>query len=90
MQRTDSIFKSTKLFVQGSVALTTDTIQLVRAELQHTKRLNSLENDSEYSDALLDRIMDLLTRIEEANALPESNLKTIKLDILNKELAKLS
>lgn len=90
MQRTDSIFKSTKLFVQGSVSLTTDTIQLIRNELQHTKRLNSLENDSEYSDALIDRLMDLVTRIEETNKLPESTIKTMKLDILNKELAKLS
>ena len=90
MQRTDSIFKSTKLFVQGSVALTTDTIQLVRAELQHTQRLNSLENDAEFSDTLIDRVMNLIDRIEEATKLPESKAKEMKLKILEGELAKLN
>lgn len=87
MQRSQSIFKSTKLFVETSVGLTVDTVTLVRNELAHTARLNSLENDAEFDEtvmAQLDSVIEALT------GLTDSKADQLKKQILEKRLAKLS
>ena len=86
MQRSQSIFKSTKLFVETSVGLTVDTVTLVRNELAHTARLNGLENDAEFDDTLISQITEVLTAME---SLTDSATDKIKKQILEKRLAKL-
>lgn len=86
MQRSQSIFKSVKLFTETSVGLTVDTVTLVRNELAHTARLNNLENDAEFDDTLVSQITEVLTAIE---SLTDSATDKIKKQILDKRLAKL-
>lgn len=87
--RTNSIFKSTKVFVESSVGLTVDTVQLVRNELAHTARLNTLENDAEFDETLMSQITDLLTQLDSLPAKDLSATDKIKKQILDKRLAKL-
>ena len=87
MQRADSIFKSTKIFVEQTVGITTDTALLIRGELKHTSRLNGLENDSEYDKALMAEIEDIINAME---SLTDSKADLMKRTILEKRLAKLT
>ena len=87
MQRTNSIFKSTKIFVETSVGLTVDTVQLVRNELAHTSRLNGLENDAEFDEVLMAQITDIIDAI---GKLKNSEADKMKKKILDKRLAKLT
>ena len=86
-QRPDSVFKSTKVFIEQTVGITTDTAKFVRNELAHTSRLNSLENDAEYDETLMLQIEDIINSIE---ALSDSKADTMKKTILEKRLAKLT
>ena len=63
MARPQSIFTSTKQFVENSVGVTVDAVTLVRAELQHTSRLNSLENEAEYEDTVVDQVLELTNQL---------------------------
>ena len=63
MARPQSIFSSTKLFVENSVGVTVDAVTLVRAELQHTSRLNSLENEAEYEDTVVNQVIDITNQL---------------------------
>lgn len=93
MQRKQSIFASTKQATQAvatgieqSVYLTVDVITLARNELTHTAKMNGFENSAEYSDAKIERIMSLTTRIAEVQAQADSAVKDLILATLNKEL----
>lgn len=86
-RRPDSVFKSTKVIIEQSAGLTADTVRLIRNELQHTQRLNSLENDAEFDETLMLQIDDVLTAME---ALTDSKADTMKKVILEKRLTKLS
>ena len=63
MARPQSIFSSTKLFVENSVGVTVDAVTLVRAELQHTSRLNSLENEAEYEDTVVNQVIEITNQL---------------------------
>ena len=64
MARPQSIFSSTKLFVENSVGVTVDAVTLVRAELQHTSRLNALENEAEYEDTVVSQVIEITNQLE--------------------------
>lgn len=85
-----SLFGSAKLFVETSVGLTVDSVTLVRNELQHTARLNGLENDIEYDDTVLSAIQSVLAELATLPAEADrTSADTFKAKVLSKRLAKL-
>ena len=85
-----SLFGSAKLFVETSVGLTVDTVTLVRNELQHTSRLNGLENDIEFDDTVLSAMQSVLDELAKIpTAEPQSKADEFKAKVLTKRLAKL-
>jgi len=84
--RPDSVFKSTKVFVEQTVGIVTDTSKLVRAELAHTSRLNSLENDAEYDDTLVSQVLEITEKLEKLEDTPANKLVR---RVYEKQLAKL-
>lgn len=84
--RPDSVFKSTKVFLEQSVGITTDTAKLIRGELAHTSRLNSLENDAEYDDTLVNQILEITSKLEKLVDTPTNALVR---RVYEKQLAKL-
>lgn len=89
-KRSASVFSSTKLFIENSVGVTVDAVTLVRNELQHTARLNALENDIEYDETVVSALDDVLVAIAKLPATDKMSLSdTFKLSVLEKRLEKL-
>ena len=85
-----SLFGSAKLFIETSVGLTVDTVTLVRNELQHTSRLNGLENDIEFDDTVLSAMQSVLDELTKIPAEADRTASdTFKAKVLTKRLAKL-
>lgn len=84
-----SLFGSAKLFVETSVGLTVDTVTLVRNELQHTARLNGLENDIEFDDTVLSAMQSVLAELATLPAESQSESDKFKQTVLTKRLNKL-
>lgn len=90
MARTQSVFASTKLFVENSVGVTVDAVTLVRNELQHTSRLNQLENDLEYDDTVVSALDSVLAEIAKIPAEADrTEADKFKHTVLTKRLDKL-
>lgn len=90
MARTQSVFASTKLFVENSVGVTVDAVTLVRKELQHTARLNMLENDLEYDDTVASAVDSVLAEIAKIPAEADrTEADKFKHTVLTKRLDKL-
>lgn len=89
-KRSASVFSSTKLFIENSVGVTVDTVTLVRNELQHTARLNMLENDLEYDDTVVSALDDVLVAIAKLPAEADrTEADKFKHTVLTKRLEKL-
>ena len=84
--RPDSVFKSTKVFVEQTVGITTDTAKLIRSELRHTSRLNSLENDAEFDDTLVSQILEISDKLAKLEDTPTNKLVR---RVYEKQLSKL-
>lgn len=90
MARAQSVFASTKLFVENSVGVTVDAVTLVRNELQHTSRLNMLENDLEYDDTVITALDSVLADIAKIPAEADrTEAEKFKHTVLTKRLEKL-
>ena len=85
MARPQSIFSSTKLFVENSVGVTVDAVTLVRAELQHTSRLNSLENEAEYEDTVVNQVIEITNQLSTL----DKKTNTFLVKVLEKRLERL-
>lgn len=88
MARSQSLFASAKIGVENVVGVTVDAVVLVRAELKHTARLNALENDIEYDDAVVSALSNVL---DELAKIPKdtTDADKFKQSVLTKRLNKL-
>ena len=84
--RPDSVFKSTKVFIEQTVGITTDTAKLVRSELKHTSRLNALENDAEFDDTLVSQVLEISEKLEK---LEDTQTNKLVRRVYEKQLARL-
>ena len=85
MARPASVFTSTKIFVEQTVGVTVDTVTLVRKELQHTSRVNELENEAEYEDIVVSQVVEITTKLETLDKVKDKFL----IGVLTKRLERL-
>lgn len=89
MARSQSLFASAKIGVENVVGVTVDAVVLVRAELKHTARLNTLENDLEYDDAVVSALSDVLNELAKIPKDAMTDADKFKQEVLTKRLNKL-
>lgn len=89
MARNQSLFASAKIGVENVVGVTVDAVVLVRAELKHTARLNNLENDLEYDDAVVSALSDVLNELAKIPKDAMTDADKFKQEVLTKRLNKL-
>lgn len=89
MARSQSLFASAKIGVENVVGVTVDAVVLVRAELKHTARLNTLENDIEYDDAVVSALSDVLNELAKIPKDAMTDADKFKQEVLTKRLNKL-
>lgn len=89
MARSQSLFASAKIGVENVVGVTVDAVVLVRAELKHTARLNTLENDMEYDDAVVSALSDVLNELAKIPKDAMTDADKFKQEVLIKRLNKL-
>lgn len=89
MARSQSLFASAKIGVENVVGVTVDAVVLVRAELKHTARLNTLENDMEYDDAVVSALSDVLNELSKIPKDAMTDADKFKQEVLIKRLNKL-
>lgn len=89
MARNQSLFASAKIGVENVVGVTVDAVVLVRAELKHTARLNTLENDIEYDDAVVSALSDVLDELAKIPKDAMTDADKFKQEVLTKRLNKL-
>lgn len=89
MARSQSLFASAKIGVENVVGVTVDAVVLVRAELKHTARLNNLENDLEYDDAVVSALSDVLNELAKIPKDAMTDADKFKQEVLTKRLNKL-
>lgn len=89
MARSQSLFASAKIGVENVVGVTVDAVVLVRAELKHTARLNNLENDLEYDDAVVSALSDVLDELAKIPKDAMTDADKFKQEVLTKRLNKL-
>lgn len=89
MARSQSLFASAKIGVENVVGVTVDAVVLVRAELKHTARLNTLENDMEYDDAVVSALSDVLDELAKIPKDTATDADKFKQEVLTKRLNKL-
>lgn len=89
MARSQSLFASAKIGVENVVGVTVDAVVLVRAELKHTARLNTLENDMEYDDAVVSALSDVLNELAKIPKDAMTDADKFKQEVLTKRLNKL-
>lgn len=89
MARSQSLFASAKIGVENVVGVTVDAVMLVRAELKHTARLNTLENDLEYDDAVVSALSDVLNELAKIPKDTATDADKFKQEVLKKRLNKL-
>lgn len=89
MARNQSLFASAKIGVENVVGVTVDAVVLVRAELKHTARLNTLENDIEYDDAVVSALSDVLNELAKIPKDAMTDADKFKQEVLTKRLNKL-
>lgn len=89
MARSQSLFASAKIGVENVVGVTVDAVVLVRAELKHTARLNTLENDLEYDDAVVSALSDVLDELAKIPKDTATDADKFKQEVLTKRLNKL-
>lgn len=89
MARSQSLFASAKIGVENVVGVTVDAVVLVRAELKHTARLNTLENDLEYDDAVVSALSDVLDELAKIPKDAMTDADKFKQEVLTKRLNKL-
>ena len=85
MARPASVFTSTKIFVEQTVGVTVDTVTLVRKELQHTARVNKLENEAEYEDIVVNQVEEITNKL----ATLDKKTDTFLIGVLTKRLERL-
>lgn len=89
MARSQSLFASAKIGVENVVGVTVDAVVLVRAELKHTARLNTLENDIEYDDAVVSALSNVLDELAKIPKDTATDADKFKQEVLTKRLNKL-
>lgn len=89
MARSQSLFASAKIGVENVVGVTVDAVVLVRAELKHTARLNTLENDMEYDDAVVSALSSVLDELAKIPKDTATDADKFKQEVLIKRLNKL-
>lgn len=88
-RRAPSVFSSSRLFISEVGGIAVDGAVLIRGELSHTTRLNSLENDGEYSEELMAQFNEVLLELEALPTKGRTLGQEMKFKILSKRIAKL-